>query len=91
MELTGLSIIGSKRGQANGGSLNGFNPATGQNLDPSYHFASPAEVDEVGRLWKFGIWVSTENPAIRTNWHSAPPKVTRPTQIFPRPSDLKED
>ena len=26
-------------------------------------FSSPAEVDEVGRLWKFEIWVSTENPS----------------------------
>ena len=50
MELTGLSIIGFSRGESNGGSLNGFNPTTGENLDPSYHFATPAEVNQAAQL-----------------------------------------
>jgi NADP-dependent aldehyde dehydrogenase len=50
MELKGLSIIGFKRGESNGGSLNGFNPSTGENLEPAYHFASAAEVDEAAQL-----------------------------------------
>jgi NADP-dependent aldehyde dehydrogenase len=50
MELTGQSIIGFKRGELNGGSLHGLNPATGENLEPSYHFANPAEVDEAAQL-----------------------------------------
>ena len=50
MELSGRSIIGSKRGALNGASLNGFNPATGENLEPAYHFASTAEVDDAARL-----------------------------------------
>jgi alpha-ketoglutaric semialdehyde dehydrogenase len=50
MELTGQSIIGFKRGELNGGSLQGFNPATGENLEPSYHFANASEVDNAAQL-----------------------------------------
>jgi len=50
MELTGLSIIGFSRGESNGGNLNGLNPATGENLDPSYQYASAAEVDKAAQL-----------------------------------------
>ncbi|HEY6805664.1 MAG TPA: aldehyde dehydrogenase (NADP(+)) [Pyrinomonadaceae bacterium] len=50
MELTGRSIIGFKRGESNVGSLQGFNPATGEKLEPSYHFASTAEVDAAAQL-----------------------------------------
>jgi len=50
MELTGRSIIGSKRGATSEASLQGFNPATGEALSPGYHFATDAEVDEAARL-----------------------------------------
>jgi NADP-dependent aldehyde dehydrogenase len=30
--------------------LHGFNPATGENLEPGYHFASSAEVDQASQL-----------------------------------------
>jgi NADP-dependent aldehyde dehydrogenase len=50
MELSGLSIIGFTRGESNGGSLHGFNPATGEDLEPAYHYANPAEVDEAAQL-----------------------------------------
>jgi 2,5-dioxopentanoate dehydrogenase len=50
MELTGRSIIGGKRGQVSQPSLHGFNPATGETLEPGYHFASSAEVDEAAQL-----------------------------------------
>ena len=49
-ELSGTSIIGFRRGAANGGTVQGFNPATGENLSPVYHTASRAEVDEAARL-----------------------------------------
>lgn len=50
-ELTGTSIIGFHRGAFNnGGTLQGLNPATGENLPPTYHAASAAEVDEAAKL-----------------------------------------
>jgi alpha-ketoglutaric semialdehyde dehydrogenase len=49
-ELSGTSIIGFRRGAANGGNLQGFNPATGENLPPVYHDAGAAEVDEAAQL-----------------------------------------
>ena len=50
MELTGRSIIGFKRGETSEASLHGFNPATGENLEPGYHFASSGEVDQAAQL-----------------------------------------
>jgi NADP-dependent aldehyde dehydrogenase len=50
MNLTGTSIIGSRRGAENGGTLYGFNPATGEELLPVYHAASSAEVDQAAQL-----------------------------------------
>jgi len=49
-QLSGTSIIGFHRGAENGGTLHGFNPATGEDLPPAYHAASSAEVDEAARL-----------------------------------------
>jgi NADP-dependent aldehyde dehydrogenase len=49
-ELIGTSIIGFHRGALNGGSLHGINPATGEELSPLYHAASPAEVDQAAQL-----------------------------------------
>ncbi|HEU4435789.1 MAG TPA: aldehyde dehydrogenase (NADP(+)) [Pyrinomonadaceae bacterium] len=48
--LTGTSIIGFRRGAENGGTLHGFNPATGEQLSPLYHAASSAEVDRAAQL-----------------------------------------
>jgi NADP-dependent aldehyde dehydrogenase len=50
MELTGRSIIGSKRGEASTSLLHGFNPATGETLEPSYHAATLAEVEQAAQL-----------------------------------------
>jgi len=50
MELTGRSIIGSKRGEASEPKLHGYNPATNENLEPGYHFADAAEVDAAAQL-----------------------------------------
>ncbi len=49
-ELSGTSIIGFHRGAANGGTVHGFNPATGENLSPVYHTASAAEVEDAAQL-----------------------------------------
>jgi NADP-dependent aldehyde dehydrogenase len=46
----GTSIIGFARGVVGGAVLQGFNPATGENLAPVYHSASAAEVDQAARL-----------------------------------------
>ena len=50
MELLGRSIIGSRRGETGGAVLHGFNPATGETLEPPYHGATPAEVDQAAQL-----------------------------------------
>jgi len=50
MELIGRSIIGFKRGAVGESSLHGFNPATGEKLQPAYCFATASEVDEAARL-----------------------------------------
>src|SRR5689334_10365009 len=50
MRLSGTSIIGFHRGAENGGTLHGFNPATGEELSPVYHAASSAEVDQAAQL-----------------------------------------
>ena len=49
-QLSGTSIIGFRRGAENGGTLHGFNPATGEELPPLYHSASRDEVDQTAQL-----------------------------------------
>lgn len=49
-ELKGTSIIGFGRGALNGSTLQGFNPATGEDLPPLYHSASVAELDQAAQL-----------------------------------------
>ena len=49
-ELKGTSIIGFGRGALNGGTLQGFNPATGEDLLPVYHTANATEVDYAAQL-----------------------------------------
>jgi NADP-dependent aldehyde dehydrogenase len=62
MELTGRSIIGSKRGEASEGTLNGFNPSTGETLSPAYHAASIEEVNQAAQLadWAFPLYSQTK-------------------------------
>jgi len=49
-ELTGRSIIGFGRSESNSGSLRGFNPTTGEELDPIFYSATVAEVDRAAQL-----------------------------------------
>jgi alpha-ketoglutaric semialdehyde dehydrogenase len=49
-KLEGTSIIGFARGALNGGTLQGFNPATGEALPPVYQTAGAAEVDHAAQL-----------------------------------------
>jgi 2,5-dioxopentanoate dehydrogenase len=48
--LEGTSIIGFARGALTGGTLQGINPATGENLPPVYHSASRDEVEQAVQL-----------------------------------------
>ena len=50
MELTGQSLIGSRRGSQYGAGFQGANPRTGDSLQPIFHSATPAEVDEAIEL-----------------------------------------
>ena len=43
-------MIGFDRGALNGGTLHGFDPATGETLEPVYHSASPDEVEQAAQL-----------------------------------------
>jgi NADP-dependent aldehyde dehydrogenase len=65
MPLTGLSFIGSRRGALGGLSIHTLNPATGQQLDPVYSSASPAEVDQAARLaaQAFPVYAATSGKA----------------------------
>ncbi|HKR13520.1 MAG TPA: aldehyde dehydrogenase (NADP(+)) [Pyrinomonadaceae bacterium] len=49
-DLKGTSIIGFGRGAVGAATLQGFNPATTENLLPLYHAASRAEVDQAAEL-----------------------------------------
>ncbi|MEM7144806.1 MAG: aldehyde dehydrogenase (NADP(+)) [Verrucomicrobiota bacterium] len=50
MELQGTSLIGGGRGASAGGEMRAVNPATGEELEPSYFTASRAEIDEAVAL-----------------------------------------
>jgi NADP-dependent aldehyde dehydrogenase len=50
MDLEGQSIIGYHRGAKTGKTLHGFNPSTGETLQPAFYSASEAEVEESTRL-----------------------------------------
>jgi 2,5-dioxopentanoate dehydrogenase len=50
MEQTGRSIIGFRRGDRSGEPSHGLNPSTGEQLEPGYFPASPAEVDAAANL-----------------------------------------
>lgn len=49
-ELLGTSILGYARGGMGGSTFHGLNPATGKELQPSYHSASTAELDRAAAL-----------------------------------------
>jgi alpha-ketoglutaric semialdehyde dehydrogenase len=65
MPLSGLSFIGSRRGAPGGSSMHTLNPATGQQLEPIYSSASPAEVDQAARLaaQAFPVYAATSGKA----------------------------
>lgn len=50
MELTGRSIIGTSRGAAVGATTLGFNPLTGEYLEPGWYSASEAEIEQAIKL-----------------------------------------
>ncbi len=50
MSLTGLSFLGTRRGSVGGRTFQAANPSTGDPLEPAYHSATPAELDEAVRL-----------------------------------------
>jgi len=50
MELTGQSFLGLSRGSASGPLFNAVNPQTGAELEPSFHSATPSEVDAAVEL-----------------------------------------
>jgi alpha-ketoglutaric semialdehyde dehydrogenase len=45
MKLQGTSIVGASRGAKEGGEMRAVNPATGEELEPSFCTASKAEID----------------------------------------------
>jgi 2,5-dioxopentanoate dehydrogenase len=50
MELTGFSFLGRRRSAHEGPGFQAANPQTGQTLQPVYHSAGPAEVNEAVEL-----------------------------------------
>lgn len=49
-QLTGKSIIGFRRSGSRGAMVQGFNPATGEALQPVYHGVSTGDVNEAAEL-----------------------------------------
>ncbi|HEV2208410.1 MAG TPA: aldehyde dehydrogenase (NADP(+)) [Verrucomicrobiae bacterium] len=61
MKLSGLSLIGFGAAAPGGSVVHGVNPASGAGLDPGYHWATAADVDQAARLAaegfrEFGQW-----------------------------------
>jgi alpha-ketoglutaric semialdehyde dehydrogenase len=50
MELTGQSFLGNRRASSNNAAFQGINPQTSEALPPTYHSATPADVDEAAKL-----------------------------------------
>lgn len=50
MELTGQSFLGNKRGSRGGATFSALNPQTGAALDPVFHSATHAEIDQAAQL-----------------------------------------
>src|SRR3989442_2656511 len=49
-QLSGKSIIGSRRGDSAAGPFHGVNPSSGEALAPTYHSASDTEVNQAAQL-----------------------------------------
>lgn len=49
-QLSGKSIVGFRRSGSGGRPFQGFNPSTGEQLEPTYYAASAAEVDQAAQL-----------------------------------------
>lgn len=49
-EITGLSIIGSTRGEATSDTFTAFDPTTGNAIDPSFHSATSDELNRAADL-----------------------------------------
>ena len=64
MQLTGVSIIGNRRGERSASSFVAVNPATGEALAGEFHCASAADTEAAARLAEeaFGIY---------GQWHGA--------------------
>jgi alpha-ketoglutaric semialdehyde dehydrogenase len=50
MNLTGNLLIGAQEVPASAGSMKALNPATNQEIEPSFAFGGRAEVDRAARL-----------------------------------------
>ena len=50
MPLHGFSLIGAHTASSEGPVFHGFNPATGESLEPAYYSASDADIDRAARL-----------------------------------------
>lgn len=50
IEITGLSIIGSTRGEATSDTFTAFDPTTGNAIDPSFHSATSDELNRAADL-----------------------------------------
>src|SRR6266850_7497878 len=63
VELSGKSIIGFTRGEANGSTFHAVDPASGDELIPEYHAASAAEVDQAIQLASDAFRIYGRSPA----------------------------
>ena len=69
MKLEGLSLIGFGAVKAAGAAIRAVNPASGAALDPGYHWATAADVDQAARLAaqafsEFGHWKPQRRAAL---------------------------
>lgn len=69
MNLSGLSIIGGRRGEPGGPTFSAVNPATGERLPGVFHGAGPADVEAAGRsadeaFAVYGQWSGRERLAL---------------------------
>ena len=49
-QKAGVSIIGFRRAESSLGPFRAFNPSAGEEMEPLYFTASPAEVDQAAQL-----------------------------------------
>ena len=65
IELTGESLIGSRRVAGRPGAFRGVNPATGEQLEPAYGEAGAAEIDQACALARAAFDTYRETPPDR--------------------------